>query len=259
MADFLRMRTRPELRDPALILAFEGWNDAGEAATRAVRYLAESFQMVSLAEIDPEEFYDFTVQRPLVHLDQGSVRRIEWPSFEFQFGSLASGSGIAIGVGAEPHLRWRGFCDQVMDLVEGLGIRRVVLLGAYLADVLYSLPVRVTGFASSPELTERFSIDPTGYEGPTGIVGVLADRMRDAGLETVSLWAGLPHYIAATPNARGALALVHKSAQVLDLRVDEGPLQRAAAEFEGRIAEIVASDPALAEYVKDLKRREFAQ
>jgi predicted ATP-grasp superfamily ATP-dependent carboligase len=164
-----------------------------------------------------------------------------------------------IGVGAEPHLRWRTFCDQVMRLIEDLGIRRVVLLGAYLADVLYSRPVRVTGFASEPGMMERFSIDPTGYEGPTGIVGVLASRVREAGLEMVSLWAGLPHYIAATPNARGVLALVQKLTQVLDFRVDEGPLQRAAAEFEGRIAEIVASDPALAEYVKDLKRREFAQ
>jgi len=253
------MQVRPELQDPALILAFEGWNDAGEAATRAVRYLAESFQTVALARIDPEEFYDFTVQRPLVRLDEGSVRRIEWPSFEFQFGSLASGCELVIGVGAEPHLRWRSFCDQVMRLIGDLGIRRVVLLGAFLADVLYSRPVRVTGFASAAELVERFSIDPTGYEGPTGIVGVLASRMREAGLETVSLWAGLPHYIAATPNPRGVLALVDKLTQVLDFRVDEGPLQRDAAEFEARIAEIVASDPALAEYVKDLKRREFAQ
>jgi hypothetical protein len=259
MPDPLRMYVRPELNAPSLILAFEGWNDAGQAATRAVRYLGESLQTVSLARIDPEEFYDFTVHRPLVRLDEGSVRRIEWPSFEFEFGSLASGCEVVTGIGAEPHLRWRGFCDQVMRLVEDLGISRVVLLGAFLADVLYSRPVRVTGFASEPALMEQFSIDPTGYEGPTGIVGVLASRLQEAGLEVVSLWAGLPHYIAATPNSRGVLALVHKATQVLDFRVDEGPLQRAAAEFEGRIAELVASDPALAEYVKDLKRREFAQ
>jgi len=259
MLDPLQMQVRPELQDPALVLAFEGWNDAGEAATRAVRYLGESLQMVSLARIDPEEFYDFTVQRPLVRLDRESVRQIEWQSFEFQFGSMASGCQVVIGVGAEPHLRWRSFCDQVMRLAEEIGVRRVVLLGAFLADVLYSLPVRVTGFASEPELMERFSIEPTDYEGPTGIVGVLASRMREARLEVVSLWAGLPHYIAATPNSRGVLALVHKMTQVLDFRVDEEPLQRSAAEFEGRIAELVAADPALSEYVKDLKRREFAQ
>lgn len=259
MSNSLRLQVRPELQDPALILAFEGWNDAGEAATHAVRYIGESLRMVPLAEIDPEEFYDFTVNRPTVRLDEGSVRRIEWPRFEFQFGSLASGCELVVGVGGEPHLRWRTFCDQVMRLVEDLGVRRVVLLGAFLADVLYSRPVRVTGFASEPELMERFSIEPTGYEGPTGIVGVLASRMRDAGLETVSLWAGLPHYIAATPNARGVLALVHGVTQVLGFRVDEGPLERSAAEFEGRISELVASDPALAEYVRDLKRREFAQ
>ncbi len=259
MLDPLQMQVRPELQDPALVLAFEGWNDAGEAATRAVRYLGESLQMVSLARIDPEEFYDFTVHRPLVRLDRESVRQIEWPSFEFQFGSMASGCQVVIGVGAEPHLRWRSFCGQVMRLAEEIGVRRVVLLGAYLADVLYSLPVRVTGFASEPGLMERFSIEPTSYEGPTGIVGVLASQMREAGLEVVSLWAGLPHYIAATPNSRGVLALAHKLTQVLDFRIDEGPLQRDAADFEGRIAEIVASDPALSEYVKDLKRREFAQ
>ncbi len=259
MSNSLRLQVRPELQDPALILAFEGWNDAGEAATNAVRYIGESLQMVPLAEIDPEEFYDFTVNRPTVRLDEGSVRRIEWPCFEFQFGALASGCELVIGVGGEPHLRWRTFCDQVMRLVEDLGVRRVALVGAFLADVLYSRPVRVTGFASEPELMERFSIEPTGYEGPTGIVGVLASRMRDAGIETVSLWAGLPHYIAATPNARGVLALVHKVTQVLGFRVDEGPLERSAAEFEGRISELVASDPALAEYVRDLKRREFAQ
>ena len=259
MPDPLQMQVRPELHDPSLILAFEGWNDAGQAATSAVRYLGESFQMVPLARIDPEEYYDFTVHRPTVRLDEGSVRRIEWPSFEFEFGSLASGCEIVTGVGAEPHLRWRSFCDQVMRLVEDLGIRRVVLLGAFLADLLYSLPVRVTGFASDPELMERFSIGPTGYEGPTGIVGVLASRMQEAGIEVVSLWAGLPHYIAATPNSRGVLALVHKATQVLDFRVDEGPLQQSAAEFEAQIAELVAADPVLAEYVKDLKRREFAQ
>jgi predicted ATP-grasp superfamily ATP-dependent carboligase len=253
------MLVRPELHDPALILAFEGWNDAGEAATRAVHYLAESLQMVSLARIDPEEYYDFTVHRPVVRVEEGSVRRIEWPSFDFQFGALATGCELVVGVGAEPHLHWRDFCDQVMRLVGELGVQRVVLLGAFLADVLYSLPVRVTGFASTPELMERFSIDPTGYEGPTGIVGVLGSRMREAGLEMCSLWAGLPHYIAATPNSRGVLALVHRVTQVLDFRVDETPLERSAAEFEGRIAELVAADPALAEYVKDLKRREFAQ
>ncbi len=259
MPDPLQMYVRPELQDPPLILAFEGWNDAGEAATRAVHYLGESLQMVPLAKIDPEDFYDFTVQRPRVRLDSESVRQIEWPSFEFKFGAMVSGRQMAIGVGAEPHLRWRSFSDQVMRLVEEIGVRRVVLLGAFLADVLYSLPVRVTGFASTPELMERFSIEPTQYEGPTGIVGVLASRMREAGIEVVSLWAGLPHYIAATPNSRGVLALVHKATQVLDFRVDEGPLQKSAAEFEAQIAELVAADPVLAEYVKDLKRREFAQ
>jgi len=138
-------------------------------------------------------------------------------------------------------------------------VRRVVLLGAFLADVLYSRPVRVSGFGSKDALPAELAIQPTGYEGPTGIVGVLGSRLVEAGFETVSLWAGLPHYIGVSPNPRGTLALVQKTCQLLDLPVDQQPLERSAAEFEARVAQLVASDPALSEYVRELKKREFAQ
>lgn len=259
MADPLHMHVRPTLEDATLVLAFDGWNDAGEAATGAAEFLLEAIPTAPLAEIDPEEYYDFTVRRPVVLLDQGRARHIEWPSFDFRFGALADGGEVVIGTGAEPHLRWRSFCEQVTRVVRDSAVRRVVLLGAFLADVLYSRPVTVSGFSNMPGGVEWLGVEGSGYEGPTGIVGVLAERLRRDGVEVVSLWAGLPHYISVTPNPRGALALVEKVGELLHLPLDCAPLEGAAAEFEQQVSKMVASDPALAEYVKELKRREFAQ
>ena len=242
-----------------MVLAFDGWNDAGEAATTAVRCLETSLRSVDLAEIDSEEFFDFTVCRPRVLLDAGETRRLEWPRCEFRFGELDAGRELVTGVGAEPHLRWRSFADCVSLLTNRLGIRRVVLLGAYLAEVVYSRPVEVSGFATDPKELERLEVERSGYEGPTGIVGVLADRLQHDGLEVLSLWAGLPHYLNASPNPRGALALLDKLAAHLGTKVDDSELRDSVADFERRVSEIVNADPELAEYVRQLKRRDFAQ
>ena len=257
--DPLRLFVRPQLREPSLLLAFEGWNDAGQAASAAVRFIESAIRAVPLGEIDCEDFLDLTVTRPTVRLAEGGVRRIEWPHLRLSFGSVDPSRELVVGCGSEPHLRWRAFCDSCLALLRALAVRRVVLLGAYLADVVYSRPVGVSGFASDPELLEQLGVPGSGYEGPTGIVGVLAERLRGEGLEVVSLWAGLPHYIAASPNPRGALALVQKAAEVLGLKLDTAGLQREAARFEERISEIVGSDPELLEYVRQLKKREFAQ
>ncbi len=259
MDEGLRLFVRPALRDPALVLAFDGWNDAGESATTATRYLAEAIGGVPLAEIDPEEFFDFTVRRPQLVLEQGMLRRIHWPVTEFRYGTFGADRELVTGLGPEPHLRWRRFCDHVLDLVRITGVRKVALLGAYMAEVLYSRPVRVTGFASDPERMTQLGVEPSGYEGATGIIGVLGERLREEKVDVVSLWAGLPHYVSATPNPRGALALIQKLSEYLEIRVDQGPLTRAAAEFEQRISAQIAADPALSEYVRELKRREFAQ
>jgi proteasome assembly chaperone (PAC2) family protein len=259
VTDALRFHVRPSLREPALVLAFEGWNDAGEAATLAARHLAEQAIAVPLAEIDPEEFYDFTVRRPLVRLDAGAVRRIEWPRTEFRFGSLDSARELVVGIGVEPHLRWRQYSDLVCRLAKELGIRRVVLLGAFLAEVVYSRPVNVTGFSSTPDWMQRLGVEPSAYQGPTGIVGVLAERLAADGAEVLSLWAGLPHYISVSPNPRGALALVKRACEALAFRVDETRLVKDAAEFEERASALVSADPELTDYVRQLKRREFAQ
>ncbi|MDJ0785790.1 MAG: PAC2 family protein [Myxococcota bacterium] len=255
----LRFDVQPAFEDPVLMLAFEGWNDAGESATGAVRFLSDSFQSAPLGRIDCQDFYDFTVRRPNVRIGQEGVREIAWPDFELRFAAIPDRPELVFGVGAEPHLRWRSFCDLVVRAVDTLSIRRAVLLGGFLADVLYSRPVRVSGFSSEPSLLGELAVEPSDYEGPTGITGVLADRLRAEGLEVTSLWAGLPHYITVTPNPRGTLALVQTAAELLDLPVDRTPLERDSAAFERNVSELVAADPALSEYVKELKRREFAQ
>jgi proteasome assembly chaperone (PAC2) family protein len=257
--DPLRFFVRPDLRGASLVLAFEGWNDAGAAASSAVRFVERAIHAVPLAEIDCEEFLDFTVARPTVRLADGEARVVEWPHTRFHYGSIDLSRELVLGCGLEPHVRWRSFVDACLRLVEGLSIGRVVLLGAFLADVVYSRPVEVTGFASDPARLAALGAKRSGYEGPTGIVGVLAEGLRRMGVEVVSLWAGLPHYISAAPNPRGALALLHKLGELLGLKLDDEPLRREAASFEEKISALVAGDPELAEYVRQLKRREFAQ
>jgi predicted ATP-grasp superfamily ATP-dependent carboligase len=253
------MHVRPVLGEPTLLLAFEGWNDACESATSAIRFVNDALQGVPLAEIDPDEYYDFTVRRPQVQYNAGAMSPVCWPSNEFRYGVSQEGVELITGIGVEPHMRWQSYCDAVVELVVDMGVQRCLLLGAYLADVVYSQPVVVTGFASSPELLERFEIEPTSYEGPTGIVGVLATQLQEEGIEVLALWAGLPHYISATPNPRGALALLRKVSLYLGMPFELQRLKEDALRFEEEISRVVAGDDELSEYVKELKRREFAQ
>ena len=259
MSDALRFFVRPSLRDAPLLLAFGGWNDAGEAATTALRYIAMHAGSVPLAEIDCEDFFDFTVERPQVGFGEDGARRVAWPHTIFRYGSMDPAREIVLGWGPEPHLRWRRYCDCVVDLVRRLELRRVVLLGAYLADVVYSRPVGVSGFSSDPGRLGGLGVAASDYEGPTGIPGVLGDRLASEGVEFTSLWAGLPHYIGVSPNPRGALALLEKLQPAIGLRLDLEPLRTDAARFEEKISALVAEDPELGEYVRQLKRRDFAQ
>jgi proteasome assembly chaperone (PAC2) family protein len=257
--DALTLFVEPKLENATLVAAFEGWNDAGEAATSAARYIADSIGAVPLAEIDGENFLDFTVRRPCLRMGRGGAREIVWPATRFSYGAADASREIVVAIGAEPHMRWRTYCDLFSALVARIGVKCVVLLGAYVADVVYSRPVGVTGFASDASLLAGIGVPPSHYEGPTGIVGVLGERLRADGLQILSLWAGLPHYIGASPNPRGALALVQKLTEGLPLAIDEEPLRRQAAEFEQRISALVSADPELSEYVRQLKKREFAQ
>lgn len=241
------------------MLAFRGWNDAGEAASTSVEHLNQHVRTVPLADIDGEEFFDFTVARPEVVTEGGRIQEVRWPTTQFSYGLLDDSRTIVTGLGVEPHVRWRSYCDAVMDLVRRIGVRRVAMVGAFLADVVYSRPVAVTGFGSDPALLGELEIEVSGYQGPTGILGVLAERFQREGLEVVSLWAGLPHYLNASPNPRGALALTQKLVRYLDFKLDDSELRQGALEFEQRISDLVDQDPELREYVRQLKKRDFVQ
>jgi hypothetical protein len=263
----------PVLENATLVAAFEGWNDAGESATAAARYVETAIHAVPLAEIDSEEFLDFTVRRPCVRAAEASfaqraegerrpedgARTIEWPVTRVSYGAIDGSRELVVVIGTEPHLRWRAYCDLFRSLVRRLRVKRVVLLGAYVADVVYSRPVDVTGFASDADRLAAIGVAPSRYEGPTGIVGVLGEHLRADGVPVLSLWAGLPHYISASPNPRGALALVQKLSSDLRLAIDEAPLRADAVAFEEKISALVSGDPELSEYVRMLKKREFAQ
>jgi hypothetical protein len=259
MAPMLEMHVEPTLADASMVLAFEGWNDAGESATSAVRYLDDAIRSVPLAEIDGEDFLDFTVRRPTLRIEGGRRRVIDWPRSRFRYGSVDPSRELVTGHCIEPHMHWRAYCELLAELVSALRPRRVILLGAYVADVVYSRPVAVTGFGSDERVLQQIGVSVSSYEGPTGIIGVLAERLARDGVDVLSLWAGLPHYITAAPNPRGALALIQKLTACLGIKVDEEPLRQEAAAFEQRISALVASDPELREYVRQLKRREFAQ
>ena len=255
----LILERQPALRRPILILAFAGWNDAGQAATNAVRFAAEQLTATPFARVDPDDFYDFTVLRPQVRLAEGAQRTIDWNTLEVRAAQVpAVAHDFAFGWGPEPHLKWKAFCTLMLDLVRECDASMVVTLGGYLAEVLYSRPVPVTGFSTEPELLRHLDVGATRYEGPTGIVGVLAEHCRAAGLRHASLWAALPHYIAAAPNPRASLALLLRLCDLVQLPIDLQPLQDAAAAFEQQVTEAINGDPKLSAYVRELKRREFA-
>jgi predicted ATP-grasp superfamily ATP-dependent carboligase len=260
----LRFHVRPALRDAALLIALEGWNDAGEAATTAVRFVANELGAAPLAEIDAEAYFDFTVRRPFTVVEEGIAHGLEWPATRFGFSAARPQRGLAgrdlvTCHGVEPHLRWRDWSDHVLRLVEELGIERVLLFGAYLGEVLYSRPVEVTAVASDAALLQQLGVAPVRYAGPTGMLGVLGQRLRDRGCQVAGLWAGLPHYIEVSPNARGSLALLERGLPFLGIDLDLDPLRDAARECEERSSAMVTGDPELSEYVRELKRREFVQ
>ena len=252
-ASRLDLERRPDLHETTLLLGFSGWNDAGLAASTAVQYAAEQLDAKRCARLDGEEFFDLTVQRPLVHLDADGLREIVWPSFDCL---AADGRGLAFLTAPEPHLRWKTFSREIVALCRELGVVRVGLLGSFLAQVVYSDPVPVSGFSTDAALLERLRVGPTHYEGPTGIVGVLADALRAESIPVVSLWAAVPHYIATTANPRAALALLLKVREWIGLPIDLAPIEAAASTFQAKLLEAVEGDSDLASYVRTLKKDE---
>ncbi|MFB3061931.1 MAG: PAC2 family protein [Candidatus Binatia bacterium] len=258
--DQVQYDSRPAMKRPVLVIAFTGWSDAGSAASMAVRYLTEQLIASKFASIDPEEFYDFSAQRPQVRLVEGSQRQIQWPSYDFYYGS---GMGVErdfiFGIGPEPNLRWKAFSELFLSLAREWKVEMIVTLGAYLDEVLYTRPVALTGFSTDKKFMQELDLIPSRYQGPTGIVGVMGDMCRKTAMPNMSLWAALPHYLPPSPNPRGTLALVLRLTQWLGIRIDTTPLERAAADFQNKVNEIINSDPNLSAFIRELKKHEFEQ
>jgi len=250
----LEWQTRPSLREPIIVCAFKGWNDAGEAASAAVQFLCEAFDAAPLAMIDPEDFYDFTAVRPTVRLVDGRSRAIDWPENSFHAARVQTAERDLIMLrGVEPSLRWKAFCGNVLEVAEATGAGMIVTLGALLADVPHSRPVGITGLASTEGLVERLGFERTNYEGPTGIVGVLHATCAKAGMGSVSLWAPVPHYVAATPNPKAALALVRGFEGIAGIAVDASRLEGASEDYDRQVTAAVASDPDVKAFVERLE------
>lgn len=244
----------PKLRSPVLITAFEGWNDAGDAASIAARHFADRWKGTALAEIDAEHFYDFTTSRPLVRLDQERRRSLTWPTNLFRSCVVRDGEqDVVVLLGLEPQLRWRTFCNQVIETARMLEVSQVITLGALLADVPHSRPVEVYGASDDEKIRARLDLAPSSYEGPTGIVGVLATQCREAGLPTASLWSAVPSYVPGAPSPKAGLALVQRVSELLDTSVFATDLEIAAATYEHQVNELVAEDEETASYVADLE------
>jgi proteasome assembly chaperone (PAC2) family protein len=247
-------RDHPRLRAPVMVCAFKGWNDAGEAASAAVSFINDRFESNEVAQIDPEDFYDFTAVRPTVRLTEGTTREIDWPQNTVWAAPVPGAEGDLVTLrGVEPSLHWRRFTDNVISVARELNVRKVITIGALLADVPHTRPVSITGIASDDDLLQRLGYDRTSYEGPTGIVGVLHHAFAEAGLPSASLWASVPHYVAAAPNPKVALALVRAFEGAAGVVVDASELEEAAADYERQVTAAVASDPEVKAFVERLE------
>jgi proteasome assembly chaperone (PAC2) family protein len=245
------------LRRPVLLAAFEGWNDAGDAATSAVEHLEEEWGARGVAAIDPDDFYDFQVNRPQVQLVDGMTRKVTWPTTRV---SVCSPPGaerdVVLVRGLEPNMRWRGFCGELVAIAEQLGVDMVVTLGALLADSPHTRPVPVSGTASDPATAAALGLESSRYEGPTGIVGVFQDACAHADMTSVSFWAAVPHYVAQPPCPKATLALLRRIEDLLDIPVPLSDLPDRARAWERQVDELAAEDSEVAEYIASLEERE---
>jgi len=252
----LNVSFRPTLRRPVLVAAFRGWNDGGQGASLAGGYLAKQWRATRFAEIEPEGFYDFQATRPHVSLVEGMTRRLDWPENAFFHAEIPGTDRDAVVLlGVEPNLRWRTFSALVLELAQDLGVELLVTLGSLLADVPHTRPAPVTGAATDLALVEELGLEPSRYEGPTGIVGVVHDACRQATVPSVSLWAAVPHYVSLAPSPRAALALVRRLGELLRVEIDVAELEQASDEYSEQVSEAVSTDAETAAYVEELERR----
>ncbi|MER6988066.1 PAC2 family protein [Saccharopolyspora hirsuta] len=250
----------PELTDPIVIAGFEGWNDAGDAASSAIEHLQLIWDAEPLSELDPDPYYDFQVTRPTVKLVDGITRQVSWPTTRL---SVCRPPGCAHDVvlvhGIEPNMRWRAFCTELVEQIERIGARTVVTLGALLADAPHTRPVPVSGAAYDAESAARYGLERSRYEGPTGIVGVFQDACVQAGIPAISFWAAVPHYVSQPPSPKATLALLHRVEDALDVEVPLGNLPEQAEEWEQTVSEMAEEDEDVRNYVRALEERGDAE
>jgi proteasome assembly chaperone (PAC2) family protein len=251
----LRWLRSPRLERPILLAAFEGWNDAGDAASTAVRHIRDRSLAQPFAELDPEEFFDFTSTRPSIEIVDGSSRRLSWPATELAANDILGRGDVVTLIGNEPQLKWRTFCDEIIGVARSVDARLVVVLGALLAEVVHTRPTEVFGTSYDIELAEDLGLDASNYEGPTGIVGVLHAACLDAGIPSVSLWASVPSYVPGAPSPKAALALVEAAADLLPIDVPVTDLEIASAAYERQVSRLVSEDEETATYVSQLESR----
>jgi proteasome assembly chaperone (PAC2) family protein len=247
----------PELKDPVLVAAFEGWNDAGDAATGAIEHLELTWSATPLAALDPDDYYDFQVNRPTVSLVDGVSRRISWPTTRLSVCRPAGADfDLVLVRGIEPNMRWRGFCEELLEIMRELGVRTAVTLGALLSDSPHTRPTPVTGTSYDGASAARFGLDRSRYEGPTGIVGVLQEACVTVGIPAISFWAAVPHYVAQPPNPKATIALLHRVEEVLDIAVPLGELPAQADDWLKLVNEMAAEDEDVRDYIRNLEERD---
>lgn len=248
-----------ELRNPILIAAFEGWNDAGESASGAISHLLTMWTHQQIAHLDPEEYYDFQVNRPSIKVDEKIVREIIWPNTRvFAVSTPHLENDFLIVKGIEPSMRWQSFVSEILDLADDYEVSLLVTMGALLADTPHSRPISVTGSGSHPDVAERLGVEISRYEGPTGILGVLQDAANRRGLDAVSLWAAVPHYVSTPPSPKASLALVNALEDFLEISISQGDLPERALEWEKGVDQMAAEDTEVGDYVRQLEKSKDA-
>ncbi|HEY6145119.1 MAG TPA: PAC2 family protein [Solirubrobacterales bacterium] len=240
----------PHLRSPVMVCAFRGWNDAAAAASTALTAVASSLEADLVASLDPEDYFDFQSTRPTISMDEGQTRRIDWPENNIYAVRIPTADrDLVLLDGTEPNLRWRTFSETIATVADTLGVEMIVTLGALIAEVSHTLPVPITGLASSAELVEELELERSNYEGPTGIVGIVHDLCRQSGIDSASLWAAVPHYVAAVPNPKAALALLRRLEGLTGIAVEASELEEETADYEEQIGRAVAANPEIEELV----------
>jgi proteasome assembly chaperone (PAC2) family protein len=255
LVDSLRWEAElPKLRSPVMVCSFRGWNDAAAAASTALAAIGNSLDSEVVASIDPEEYFDFQSTRPTITMAAGETRRIEWPENNFIAVRIPSAErDLVLLDGTEPNLRWRTFSEHVATAADALDVELVITLGSLIAEVSHTLPVPITGLASSPELVDELDLERSNYEGPTGIVGVVHDLCRQTGIDSASLWAAVPHYVAAVPNPKAALALLRRLEGMTGIAVEASELEEETTDYEEQIGRAVAANPEIEELVERIE------